>query len=55
MTKPDVICIVETWLDDNINDGEISITDYNIYRLDRKRYGGDLAFHVYVIKFVATT
>ena len=46
MTKPDVICIVETWLDDNINDGEISITDYNICRLDRNRHGGGLAFYV---------
>ena len=46
MTKPDVICTVETWLDDNINDGEISITDYNICRLDRNRHGGGLAFYV---------
>ena len=46
--KPDVVCIVETWLDGDVTDSEITITDYNINvrRLDRNRRGGGLAFYI---------
>ena len=37
---PAVICIVESWLSDDILDAEISIDGYHIVRLDRNRYGG---------------
>ena len=45
-TKPDVVCIVETWLDGDISDSEITITDYNVTRLVRNRHGGGLAFYI---------
>lgn len=38
--KPHLICIVETWLDDNITDREIHIENYAIIRRDRNRQGG---------------
>ena len=38
--------MVETWLGDDITDGEISISDYNVTRLDRNRHGGGIAFYI---------
>ena len=32
--SPDIICVVETWLDGDILDSEISIQGYSIVRLD---------------------
>src|SRR3989442_3108930 len=50
--KPDVIAIVESWLNDDIYDSEISIDKYNFVRLDRhmdqKAKGGGVI--VYVIQ-----
>ena len=46
--KPHVICIVETWLDESIQDSELSIENYNLVRLDRNRHGGGVL--IYVIK-----
>ena len=40
------VCVVETWLGDEISDCEISITDYNVARLDRNRHGGGIAFYI---------
>ena len=44
--RPDVVCIVETWLSDEIADCEIDIPDFCITRLDRNRHGGGIAFYV---------
>ena len=38
--SPDVTCIVETWLSNNISDNELVIPDYQIFRRDRDRHGG---------------
>ena len=46
-TRPDLICIVETWLDDSILDNDISLPNYQLFRLDRKRYGGGIAVYVH--------
>ena len=46
-TKPDVICIVETWLDNEITDNEICLTNYHLFRLDRNRHGGGIAIYVH--------
>lgn len=43
---PDVICIVETWLDGDINDTEISIPGYHSQRLDRNRHGGGVLMYI---------
>ena len=43
---PDIICIVESWLDKDIADSEISITDYVSLRLDRDRHGGGVLIYL---------
>ena len=40
--NPDIICIVEIWLEGNVDDTEISIPGYRSIRLDRNRHGGDV-------------
>ena len=40
MYHPDIICVVETWLDPTIDDFEISIQGYCVHRVDRNRHGG---------------
>ncbi len=44
--KPDILCVVETWLDDSIDDSEISIPGYHSLRLDRNRHGGGIAIYI---------
>lgn len=39
---PDVICVVETWLDPNIDDSEIIIQGYCVHRVDLNRHGGGI-------------
>ena len=31
--RPGVVCVVETWLGEEITDSEISLPDYQLYRL----------------------
>ena len=44
---PGVVCIVETWLGEEITDSEISLPDYQLYRLDRNRHGGGVLMYVH--------
>ena len=44
--SPSVLCIVETWLDDSIEDSEICVQGYSIYRVDRNRHGGGVVIYV---------
>ena len=46
-SKPDIVCIVETWLDHNITDHEVAVQDYQLFRLDRNRHGGGIALFVH--------
>ena len=46
-TKPDIICIVETWLDDSISDNDISLSDYQVFRRDRNRHDGGIAVYAH--------
>ena len=41
-----MICLVETWLDANMDDSEIAIQGYSIIRLDRNRHGGGVLFYI---------
>ena len=43
---PDIICVVETWLHEDILDSEISIEGFSIMRLDRTRHGGGVIVYV---------
>ena len=45
-TKPDIIYIVETWLDSVITDIEVDLPDYQLFRLDRCGHGGGIAIYV---------
>ena len=45
-SKAAVIGVSETWLDDSVNDSEVSIDNYNIYRKDRSRNGGGVCVYV---------
>ena len=42
----DIIGINETWLDESVDDSEISIPGYSIIRKDRNRFGGGVCFYV---------
>ena len=44
--SPDIVCIVETWLDNTVFNSEIAIQGYSIHRLDRSRHGGGLLIFV---------
>ena len=42
LEKPDIVCITETWLCDDITMLEYSISGYHCVRCDRHRHGGGL-------------
>ena len=44
--SPDIICVVESWLDSNITDLEISLQGYSVIRLDRCRHGGGVLMYI---------
>ena len=44
--SPDIICIVESWLDNFVLDSEIYIQGYSLCRLDRSRHGGGVLFYL---------
>ena len=44
--QPDVICIVESGLDKEISDSELSLSSYNVSRVDRNRHGGGVLIFV---------
>ena len=50
---PYVICVVETWLSHDINDTEISIPDFQLFRNDRNRQGGGVLVYVSSMFFVS--
>ena len=45
--QPHIICIVETWLCEDISDNEIGLHGYQVLRLDRNRHGGGLLMYVH--------
>ncbi len=46
MHSPDIICIVESWLDNTILDCELTILNYKLLRLDRNRHGGGIILYI---------
>ena len=44
--SPDIICVVESWLDSNISDQEISLQGYSIFRLDKSRHGDGILLFI---------
>lgn len=47
ISSPDVVCIVESWLDYSIDDSELSIPEYILFHRDRNRHGGGLLIFVH--------
>ena len=43
--QPDIVCIVETWLDHNISDNEIHLPGFQLYWLDRNCHGGGVLMY----------
>ena len=46
--NPDIVCLVETWLDGDIGDNEFGIPNYSVIRLDCNRHGGGVALFLHV-------
>ncbi len=46
VNNPDIICIVETWLDTSILDSEVALPGYHLHRFDRNRHGGGVLAYV---------
>ena len=44
--RPEVVCITETWLCDDIGELEVSIPGYSCVRCDRNRHGGAVALFI---------
>ena len=47
--KPDLVCIVESWLSEDATDNEILLHDYipGTYRFDRNRHGGGIVLYAH--------
>ena len=43
---PDCVCIVESWLDNDIQNSELCINGYDVVRLDRNRHGGGVLLYI---------
>ena len=46
LQNPDIVCVVETWLDSDVQNTKISIPNYELVRLDRDRHGGGVAIYL---------
>ena len=46
LQNPDIICIVESWLDSSILDTELIISNYTLTRLDQTRHGGGILVYI---------
>ena len=44
--SPDIVCIVETWRSPDICDSELSLPNFQSFRLDRSRHGGGILVYV---------
>ena len=51
----DIVVISETWLTKSVNDDDINMDGYNVYRADRAKKGGGVACYVkskFIVKVV---
>ena len=52
--NPDIICIVETWLDETVSNSELCLQNFDIIRRDRNRQGGGILIYLYSHSLVFT-
>ena len=45
-SQPDIVCIVESWMENEISDAEIAINGYDVIRADRNRHGGGVLIYI---------
>ncbi len=45
--SPSAIALCETWLDSSIQDCEVSLPNYRLFRRDRDRHGGGIALFIH--------
>lgn len=45
LQKPHCVCIVESWISQDIVDSELFISNYSLLRLDRNRHGGGVLIY----------
>ena len=46
-SRPLIICLCETWLDESISNDEIFIPGFSLIRRDRDRHGGGIAMYIH--------
>ena len=44
--NPHIVCVVESWLSDDVDDNEINIPGFQLFRSDRYRHGGGVLMYV---------
>ena len=42
--SPDIICVSESWLSQDIPDHEIALINYQLFRKDRSQHGGGVLY-----------
>ncbi len=45
--KFDVICLSETWLNNNVPDNDVNLDEYTLYRRDRGSRGGGVCAYIH--------
>ena len=50
--KPDVICVVQAWIDDSFSDNELLMPGYQIHRHDHRKRGCGVAIYVHLLLHV---
>ena len=45
--KPDIVCLVETWLNADVLVNEVAIPHYSLIRIDSNRHNGGVAIYVH--------
>ena len=56
--KPDLVCIVVSWLSEDVTDNEIQLHDNQVHRFDRNRHGGRkviIIMRISIIYLLTTT
>ena len=45
-TRPAIVGVSETWLNSSVQDSEVSISSFELYRRDRRKHGGGVLVYV---------
>lgn len=45
-SKPDILTLSQSWLDNSVLDNEFALADYSLHRKDRNCHGGGIAMYL---------